>query len=163
MPNKPQLAVQFGCSRAVGKQESFCCAPGWRGLPRSLPKARFLVGWNNSTSLLRRPLSLWTATLTATDVNELGDLISERCIPRNMRLIVPQCLQRGFLRAATVEVARPFSSPCLPIWGSVRGPQHCLASPSELSCHLSVTTMTKRDCRWAIIKTCINFTSGCIP
>lgn len=87
------------------------------------------------------------------------DVISEKCISGNVRLIVPQCLQRGFCHAATTEVALPFSSPCLPIRGSVRSPQHCPESPSQLSYHLSVTPGTKRDCRWALIKTCINFTS----
>lgn len=38
-------------------------------------------------------------------------LISEECIFRNMRLSVPQCLQGGFLHAAAMEVALPFSSP----------------------------------------------------
>lgn len=55
----------------MGEQESFCCAPRWQGLPLCLPKARFLVGQNNSTSLLQSPLSLWTATLIAPDMNIL--------------------------------------------------------------------------------------------
>ena len=87
------------------------------------------------------------------------DLIPQKCIPRNARLLGPQCLQRGFLHAAAAEVALPSSSPYLPSRGLVGSPQHCPAIPLQLGYHLSAIPVPKRDGRCVLSETCSNFTS----
>lgn len=151
MPNKPQIAVEFGCFCAVGMQESFCCAMRWWGLPLHLSRARCPVGQSSST-LLCRVLCLHDQPLWSLlkGKNCVG-LISEECIFRSMRLLVSQCLQGEFLHAAAMEVALPFSSLCLPIQGPVRSLQHYSASPSQIIYHLPVTPVTKKNYRWTLI------------
>lgn len=150
MPNKPQIAVEFRCFCAVGEQESFCCATRWWGLPLHLSKARCPAG-QSSFTLLYRGLCLHNQPLWPLLKGKYCvGLISEECIPRKARLLVPQCLQGGFLHAAATEVALPFSSPCLPTQGSVRRPQHCKPLSAQFSYHLPVTPVTKKDCRWTL-------------